>query len=311
MQTPLPYGASIYPEVVRSALTLELDASSVREPPSDYLPSPPNLDALLAQVRRPLAMRERCFYRRGLLDAYQPNATRYLPAKTVTHLHLIGTTLYHRHPPGAYARARFSRLAVDLALTSVRLEGGAASHLRRTRFIINHATALSWLLNPASDLSLDGGSLLDLSAMLGAGLEPSLFVAGPRLRTRAACIQGSPYTPPAIAASIQELYATVMQKARLIEDPFEQAFFILIHLPYLHPFAESHPRTARMAANIALMRHNLAPLVFLEVSESAYAEALLVLYECARIEVLRELFVEAYERSCGRFRTVEGRKQLI
>lgn len=310
MQSPIPYGAAtLFPRAHR------LGSYPVREPPSDYLPSSPALDVLRRWVRRPLSEREPCTYRRSSLDRYQPNATRYLPSKVVTHLHLIGTTLYHRHPPGAYARAHFSRLAVDLALTSNRLEGRPEGeprddYRRQTQAILNHATAISWLLDPARDVIVDRPSLLNLYTLLNSvPWHRSSVRAG--LRAHAVSITESVYIPPAIPAVIEELFTTVVDKAGLIEDPFEQAFFLWAHLSYLHPFAESHPRTARVAANLPLIRHNLVPIVFLNVSEDSYTESLLAMYEHVRLELLQDIFIHAYEQSCRRFRTAEGHKQLI
>lgn len=56
-------------------------------------------------------------------------------------------------------------------------------------------------------------------------------------------------------------------------------------------------RTSRLAANLPLLRHNLCPLTFLGVPEAAYSQAILGVYEMTRVELLRDLFIWAYERS--------------
>jgi hypothetical protein len=91
----------------------------------------------------------------------------------------------------------------------------------------------------------------------------------------------------------------------VINDPFEQAFFILVHLPYLQPFADVNKRTARIGANIAFIQHNLCPLTFVEVPERAYVEATLGVYELRRVELLRDVFLWAYERSAQRYLQVK------
>jgi hypothetical protein len=58
-----------------------------------------------------------------------------------------------------------------------------------------------------------------------------------------------------------------------IDDPFEQAFFLMVHLPYLQPFEDVNKRTSRLAANIPLIRRNLCPLYFIDVSQQAYVDA--------------------------------------
>ncbi|ASF49049.1 hypothetical protein Q7A_03135 [Methylophaga nitratireducenticrescens] len=93
----------------------------------------------------------------------------------------------------------------------------------------------------------------------------------------------------------------LLNKAEQILDPFEQAFFLLVHLPYLQPFEDVNKRVARIGANIAFIKHNLCSLTFVEVPERAYVEALLGVYEMRRIELLRDLFVWAYERSAQRY----------
>ncbi|MOA18068.1 hypothetical protein D3C78_1383540 [compost metagenome] len=72
---------------------------------------------------------------------------------------------------------------------------------------------------------------------------------------------------------------------------------MMVHLPYLQPFADINKRTSRLAANLPLFRANLCPLTFLDVPEQAYSRATLGVYEMARVELLRDLYVWAYERS--------------
>ena len=50
-------------------------------------------------------------------------------------------------------------------------------------------------------------------------------------------------------------------------------------------------------SNLPLFRANLCPLTFLDVPEQAYSRATLGLYELTRVELLRDLYVWAYERS--------------
>lgn len=93
-------------------------------------------------------------------------------------------------------------------------------------------------------------------------------------------------------------------KAAAIPDPLEQAFFAMVHIPYLQPFADVNKRTSRLAANIPLIRANLCPLSFVDVPESAYVAGTLAVYELRRVELLRDVFAWAYERSCAQYRVV-------
>ncbi len=51
-------------------------------------------------------------------------------------------------------------------------------------------------------------------------------------------------------------------------------------------------------------RRNLCPLSFVDVPERAYVDGILGVYELNRIELLRDVFVWAYERSCARYSAV-------
>ena len=78
----------------------------------------------------------------------------------------------------------------------------------------------------------------------------------------------------------------------------------MVHLPYLQPFDDVNKRTSRLSANIPLIRENLSPLSFVDVPEQAYIDGLLGVYELNQIELLRDVFVWAYERSCARYSAV-------
>jgi Fic family protein len=103
---------------------------------------------------------------------------------------------------------------------------------------------------------------------------------------------------------IDECFQQILDTATAITDPFEQAFFAMVHLPYLQPFEDVNKRVSRLAANLPLIRDNLSPLSFVDVPEKAYVEGMLGVYELNRIELLRDVFVWAYERSCARYSAV-------
>jgi hypothetical protein len=78
----------------------------------------------------------------------------------------------------------------------------------------------------------------------------------------------------------------------------------MVHLPYLRPFADVNKRTSRLAANLPLIAANLCPLSFVDVPVRAYVEGTLAVYELRRVELLRDVFMWAYRRSCERYRVV-------
>ena len=75
----------------------------------------------------------------------------------------------------------------------------------------------------------------------------------------------------------------------------------MVQLPYLQPFEDVNKRVSRIGANLPLIKHNLCPLSFIDVPERAYVEGTLGVYELNQIDLLRDVFVWAYERSCQRY----------
>jgi hypothetical protein len=80
---------------------------------------------------------------------------------------------------------------------------------------------------------------------------------------------------------------------------------MMVHLPYLQPFADINKRRSRLATNLPLFRANLYPLTFLDVPEQAYSRATLGVYEMTRVELLRDLYVWAYERSTQEYLAIK------
>ena len=139
--------------------------------------------------------------------------------------------------------------------------------------------------------------------MLADNLLDDQAYAG-RLREMPIAISASTYIPTAIPQLIEDLFGLLLEKAAAIRDAYEQSFFLMVQLPYLQPFVDVNKRTSRLAANIPLIKANLVPLSFIDVPEAAYIDGLIGVYEQNRVELLRDVFVWAYERSSRRYRTV-------
>ncbi len=78
----------------------------------------------------------------------------------------------------------------------------------------------------------------------------------------------------------------------------------MVHLPYLQPFDDVNKRVSRLSANIPLIRRNLAPLSFVDTPKELYTQAMLGVYELKRIDLLKDVFLWAYERSASRYAAV-------
>lgn len=271
-------------------------------------------------IRQPIAARQPVGYRRDFLDAYRPNESAYLSEAERAHLARIGATEAGAEPAGTYARQILNRLLIDLAWNSSRLEGNTYSLLdtqrliergeeadgraqTETQMILNHKDAIEFLVGAADDIGFNRYTILNLHAMLANNLLHDPAAAG-RLRHIAVGIEGSTFLPLEAPQLIQECFDQVLATAAAIHDPFEQSFFVMVQLPYLQPFDDVNKRVSRLAANIPLIRGNLAPLSFADVPKALYTEAMIGVYELNRTELLRDVFVWAYERSVARHSAV-------
>lgn len=287
---------------------------------ADAVPFSPEGAMVRDSVRLPIAARLPVGYEREFLDRYEPNSSSYLSSTLAGHLHELGRTPNGARPAGTYARDILGRLLIDLSWASSRLEGNTYSLLdteqliglgrvpsgkdaKETQMILNHKAAIELLVDPAADVGVNRFTLLNLHAILADNLLEEPSQAG-RLREIPVGIAGSVYTPTAFPQLIEEQFDQLLRKGSAIRDPFEQSFFLMVHVPYLQPFADVNKRTSRLAANISLIRDNYVPLSFVDVPERAYIDGLIGIYEHNRVELLRDVFVWAYERSCLRYKTV-------
>lgn len=290
-----------------------------------YVPLSPESEEIRAYVRQPRQMRTPVGYNQSFLEAYYPNETFYLPLELREQLHQIGTPPDDERPAGTFARDILNRLLIDLSWASSRLEGNTYSRLDtqrlidfgqaaegkdplETQMILNHKAAIELLVNEADLVDFAPYTIYSLHALLSDGLLADRSACG-RIRHRPVDVGGSVYLPMAMPKRLEELFKIILTMAKEIRDPFEQAFFVMVHLPYLQPFEDVNKRVSRLAANIPLIRHNLCPLSFIDVPERAYVEAMLGVYELNRIELLRDVFVWAYERSCQQYLAI--RQELV
>ena len=117
-------------------------------------------------------------------------------------------------------------------------------------------------------------------------------------------IRESTYVPIGNPEDIRVAFRRVLDLARKILDPFEQSFFLLIHLAYLQAFEDVNKRTSRLASNIPLFKQNLCPLSFVGVERHDYTDALLALYEKNAVQPMLDLYVWAYSRSCSEYEVI-------
>lgn len=272
-------------------------------------------------VRQPVQQRKPVGYNRDFVESYRPNETLYLSPDIREHLGRIGRSPASERPAGTYARDILNRLLIDLSWASSRLEGNTYTRLdtenliekgqaaegkdrREAQMILNHKAAIELLVQNAEEIGFNAFTFFNLHALLSENLLPNPRDSG-RIREAIVDIDGTVFHPLAIPQQIEDYFRRILDKAGAIGDPFEQAFFIMVQIPYLQPFIDVNKRVSRLGANISLIQRNLCPLSFVDVPERAYVEGTLGVYELNRVELLRDVFVWAYERSCQRYLAVK------
>ncbi|WP_288036958.1 Fic family protein [Acidiphilium sp.] len=276
--------------------------------------------AIRDYVRQAPEARKPIGYDRKFLDRYRPNVSFYLTPQDRAHLATVGRPQIAEQPAGTYAKLILSRLLIDLSWNSSRLEGNTYSLLDTKRLIelgeeavgrvhleaqmiLNHKDAIEFLVGAADDIGFNRYTLLNLHALLANNLLADPSAAG-RLRYIAIGIERSAFHPLEVPQLIEESFDQILATAAAISDPFEQAFFVMVQLPYLQPFDDVNKRVSRLAANIPLIKHNLSPLSFIDVPRQTYTEAVLGVYELNKIDLLKDVFIWAYERSAARYAAV-------
>ena len=237
-----------------------------------------------------------------LLASYQPNRTFYLDEPTRCRLRELGQSPEGLQPASTHAKEPYPRWLIDLIWNTSRLEGNTYSLLEtwqflhtgqpagdkdasETQMILNHKAAIDLLVSMdlvKDEIGFNHSTICKLQTLLSENPLSDSSAFG-RLRVP----DGT----------------SLLHKANAIEDPFEQAFFAMMHVPHLQPFENVNKRVSRLVANIPFIRMSLVPLSFVDVPENLYASGLLNVSELNRPDPLRDLFVWAYERSCRRYST--------
>jgi len=202
---------------------------------------------ILHHVGLPLAKRRPVGYSRRFLDSYRPNSSGYLSHAERAHLASIGRQQTVEQPAGTYAKRIMSRLLIDLAWNSSRLEGNTYSLLDTRRLIelgqeaegrphleaqmiLNHKDAIEFLVTEAEVIGFNRYTILNLHGLLANNLLADPTAAG-RLRYLAVGIESSAFHPLEVPQLIEECFDQILATASTISDPFEQAFFVMVQLP--------------------------------------------------------------------------------
>jgi Fic family protein len=190
---------------------------------------------------------------------------------------MIGKPSFGIAAAGTYAKQILIRLLIDLSWNSSRLEGNtytrrliefgqeAQGHDRfESQMIVNHKEAIEFLVSSVDEIGLNRYTVLNPHAILAQNLLADQGEAG-RLPHIGVGIEKSTFHPLEVPQLIEECFNQLLVTASAIDDPFEQAFFVMVQ-----PFDDVNKRVSRLAANISFIKHNLSHLCFTDVSRSLY-----------------------------------------
>jgi hypothetical protein len=279
--------------------------------------SPAN-EQLLQRIAAPIYTRPPVTYSETWLESYVPNRSAYLSSAQTAELKALGkrAPIYGR--AGTYIQTVYNRLLIDLSYNSARLEGNTytladTEHLvidgvaapgkpnAERIMILNHKEAIRYLVQTAGPPVADEETIRTLHYLLADSLvAPG---AAGQIRTESIAVGGTTYAPLEGRERLSRLLRALLDKARLIEDPFEQSFFLLGHISYLQAFVDVNKRTARLASIIPLIANDYVPQSFVDVDKSTYLKATLVFYEFNEVGPLADLYCWSYRRSCQHFDT--------
>ena len=277
---------------------------------------------LLSQLQRPTHLRHPVCYNRELLTNYAPNETAYLSHHGRRLLEQAGRKVRGQVqlPAGTYARKILERLLIDLSFNSSRLEGNTYTLLDTERLIgageaapeksfeertmiLNHKEAIQYLVEQAAGIPPSPFLIRNLHYALTQDLLPNPGAPG-AIRNIPVNIGQSVYAPSAVPQVLRECLELICKKAAQIDDPYEESFFLLVHLSYLQAFEDGNKRTARLASNLPLVKDNLCPNAYADIPRDAYTHAILALYELNELGPLAEAYQFTYRRSALRYDVV-------
>ncbi|MDH4394540.1 MAG: hypothetical protein QE278_02570 [Limnobacter sp.] len=238
-----------------------------------------------------------------LMEAYNPNTSFYLDESLRAQLYAAGTA----HKIDGISK----RWQVELAWNSCRLDGNTYSLPEAEALLLNGRWAaekstyeVQMLLNHMEAIEFSLGSHIEpVKNLDNSGSGASQFEAYTLLNLHALLANN---LLPNRSQQMDEHFNLFLETASEISDPFEQAFFVWLHLSHLQLFEGMNAPLARLAVNIPLIHNRLQPFLFTDVPQNLYSQTLLNVYEAYQIEPLRELFVWAYKRSCSKLSVMKS-----
>ncbi|MCD6044894.1 MAG: hypothetical protein K0R48_57 [Gammaproteobacteria bacterium] len=274
---------------------------------------------VLQAVERPIFEREPCAYHEAWLKQYIPNESFYLTQAEREILAQNSLLPFEEGIANTYARKIFNRLLIDLSYNSSRLEGNTYTLIETQKLILegkvpldkldveklmilNHKQAIQFLVDRIGRIKVDLNSIRTMHYLLADGL--ILADDAGQIRKESVRISLSTYILVEGEKRLLQLLECIVETASKIRDPFEQSFFLLVHIAYLQPFIDVNKRTARLCSNIPLIKNSLIPLSFNDVDKDEYISSMIAIYEYNDTRPLAELYIWSYLRSCQQYQAL-------
>lgn len=282
--------------------------------------------AVRAHLRIPRNRRRPAGYRREFLDSYIPNKTFRLGEDDRRLLRNAGKLDFSPEAARIHTHRVIQRFLIDLSWASSRMEGNTYSlpeterlirfdkeasgkEKKEAAMILNHKEAIQYVVENINEITIGRTDMCNIHALLSNNLLIDPSMSG-RPRRMPVGISGSSYVPLEDQFEIQDEFDMLIHKAAGIDDPFEQAFFLLVHIPYLQAFEDVNERTSRVVSNVPLLKAGLLPMSFVFVGEGDYSDGLVGIYELNNHELLRKVYIDAYMASAENYRVLRSEVEV-
>ncbi|WP_455379882.1 Fic family protein [Acidihalobacter prosperus] len=260
-------------------------------------------------------LRSEKFFDLSVIKDYEPNKTRLMPVDVSDQLKrwsenaiktgdTLNETIFRRYLIDfAWASSRMEGNSYTLVDTKALIEQGIEAKdkpEKDAQMIRNHAAAIEYIINHARDIQMTPDDVLGIHALLSRGLVGDQGNEG-HIRESVVEINRSLYRPINDAETLREGLSLICEKAGRINDPHEQSLFLMVRLAQLQPFVDVNKRTARLLANIPLLRSGYCPISFYGLDAGHYITGMLAFYETGSPALMLDAYKEGYAASVDRF----------
>ena len=250
------------------------------------------------------------------LENYIPNQSSFLTAEQKTSLKDACAAITLSTQFFSNNKRLLETILIDLSYSSSYLEGNTYTYLdtevlikykesatdktdEETQMILNHKEALEFLIENKSNAQLQKDTFFYVHKLLGKGLLEKHMLG--IIRQHIVTIGGTTYSPLDNMHQLNEQFELFIRKLNEIVNPFEQAAFIGVFIPYFQLFMDINKRVSRVMMNFPLLKNNLPISSFLQVKKKQYVISLLAIYELNNPTLFCELFVESYMKNITRY----------